>query len=229
MVIAGALISVIDDIADLPGFGEAMESVGWARQEKNRLVLPRFFAQYNVEPAKDEKEKNAERQRRFREKSNGSRNGDVTLHSNARIEKSRVEEERINSLPTAGASPESLEIVGQCILPKGMIGSERCRLQFAKWQHVRKNRHGAFMDPVAFEATAMKLSAWDEQKWYDALVKSTAASSMNILDPTPPPERPPRLGNGKPAKPAGEYRDLNEEADRRHAARLAKKAAGGQP
>lgn len=76
--LAGCSESIIDDIAELPGFGLAMAEVGWAVKDKKGLLFPRFFEENNTDPKSDPKEKNAERQRRFRElkklESNGNRN-----------------------------------------------------------------------------------------------------------------------------------------------------------
>jgi hypothetical protein len=91
LVVRGATVSVIDDIAELPGFGDAMESVGWVVADDEGLRFPHFFEEYNVEPNDDHKEKNAERQRRHREKNNALRNVTVTSQSNDRIEKRREE------------------------------------------------------------------------------------------------------------------------------------------
>lgn len=101
LFLRGATLAVVDDLADLPGFGDAMASIGWAVQEKKGVVFPRFFEEFNVMPEKDHLEKNAERQRRFREKqrvnSNGNRNVTVTLQNNDREEKSREREEYISA------------------------------------------------------------------------------------------------------------------------------------
>lgn len=103
LVCRGVTIGVIDDIADVPGFGAAMESVGWAEERAEGLVFPRFFEDYNVDPEASAKEKNAERQRRFRERqkaSSGDFEGEesnvtsdvtVTSQSNHREEKRREE------------------------------------------------------------------------------------------------------------------------------------------
>jgi hypothetical protein len=52
----------------MPGFGDAMESVGWVVENDQGLIFPRFFDEYNVEPDGKNKSKNAERQARYREK-----------------------------------------------------------------------------------------------------------------------------------------------------------------
>ena len=64
--------AVLDDIADMPGFGEAMCSVGWAVETEGGVVLPKFFRDLNAEPIKSSA---ADRQKRYRDR---LRNGDVT-------------------------------------------------------------------------------------------------------------------------------------------------------
>jgi hypothetical protein len=88
-------LSVVDDLADLPGFGYAMASVGWIEETEEGIVLPRFFEEFNVDPAEENKSKNAERQRLYRERkkeeSNVTRDVTVASQSNAREEKRREE------------------------------------------------------------------------------------------------------------------------------------------
>lgn len=78
LVCSGMTISVLDDIADLPGFGAAMGQVGWVVETEQGIVFPHFFEDHNVDPEESKKKKNAERQARFREKSNAK----VTVTSN---------------------------------------------------------------------------------------------------------------------------------------------------
>lgn len=108
----GVTLAVIDDIAEMAGFGEAMLSVGWAIENDEGIVLPRFFVDHNVDPNSDSKARNAERQRKFREKkktesngnSNGGSNVTVTSQSNVREEKRR-EEEKIKNGAEAPVLP----------------------------------------------------------------------------------------------------------------------------
>jgi hypothetical protein len=98
----------IDEIAGIPGFGEAMEYVGWALHddEKDAIILPNF-TEWNT-PAKDRTA--AERQRRFREK----RNGTVTRDSNGRVRgREEVEEEEEPPLSPKGESAEEQTAVGE--------------------------------------------------------------------------------------------------------------------
>lgn len=95
LVFKSGTLWIIDDLADLPGFGQAMASVGWVEANSEGIVFRNFFSEYNVDPNEDAKAKNAERQRRHREKSKQERNvtDDVTgaSQSNAREEKRREE------------------------------------------------------------------------------------------------------------------------------------------
>jgi hypothetical protein len=63
-----ATIEVLDDIADLPGFGSAMASVGWVVETETGVTFPRFFEDYNVDPAEKTPSSAAERQRRYRDR-----------------------------------------------------------------------------------------------------------------------------------------------------------------
>lgn len=91
LVIANANEKVVDDIADLPGLGSSMLKSGWLIVDGNDLVFPRFFEDYNSPTSEN---KNAERQRRYREKRNVTRNvvSNVTVTGN-REEKRREEKE----------------------------------------------------------------------------------------------------------------------------------------
>lgn len=93
LVVNNCTVFVIDDLADIPGFGSAMVSVGWVVELENSIVLPRFFEEFNVDPAEESKKKNAERQRKYREKlkaeSNANSNVTVASQSNYREEKRR--------------------------------------------------------------------------------------------------------------------------------------------
>lgn len=103
LTLRGVSLSVIDDLSEVPGFGVAMRKVGWVEESEDGIVFPHFFEEYNVDPNEDAKAKNAERQRRFREKSNVKSNVTdnvtVALESNDREEKRR--EEKINTVGSA--------------------------------------------------------------------------------------------------------------------------------
>ena len=102
LVVPKANLAVIDDIADMPGLGESMAFVGWAKANADGVVFPSFFAENNVDPSEDRNVKNAERQKRWRKKQREKRDvtRDVTdnVTSNPREEKSREENEYIDAI-----------------------------------------------------------------------------------------------------------------------------------
>ena len=107
LVVAGATLSVVDDIVDLPGFGEALGVVGWAREDEDCIVFPNFYREYNADPAGKSAKSGAERQKEYRKrKAEEAGIGDVTRDEKSDVtechsvtsrnatEKSRVEENR---------------------------------------------------------------------------------------------------------------------------------------
>ena len=110
LFIAGATLSVLDDITDVPGFGEALQRVGWADEDESGVVLPNYYKTYNTEPDAEKKGKNAERQRRHREKRNALRNVTAPSQSNAREEESR-EEESNTTTPTPTSKSKLPEVL----------------------------------------------------------------------------------------------------------------------
>lgn len=67
-LLRGASLSHLDDIADLPGIGAAMESVGWVEVVGEDLEFPAFFGENNTDPKASQRSAAAERQRRYRER-----------------------------------------------------------------------------------------------------------------------------------------------------------------
>lgn len=76
LVCAGVTVSVVDDIADLPGFGDAMVAAGWLVDTDEGIEFPNFFGDYNVAPGASEKGSSAERMRRFRERNKPKSDGE---------------------------------------------------------------------------------------------------------------------------------------------------------
>lgn len=85
LILEGAGLGVIDDLADLPGFGSAMESAGWVKQINKGLKFPKFFEKYNVDPSDSQREKARLRQRRLRERRRNARNVTVTLQRHEKV------------------------------------------------------------------------------------------------------------------------------------------------
>ena len=203
LVIRSATLNLIDDIADLPGLGDAMAAVGWAIECEEGLVFPRFFAEFNSDPSVSAKEKNAERQRRFREKSNALRNvtRDVTVtsQSNAREEKRREEikerereaaqvdeltestEQQIPQLltPAEIARQQAAEHVAAWRMPTN-AQEPRHRQALVMWQAVRKERHGRYLPENQWESAAMQRASWDSDRWHEALLTSAVDGTLNL-------------------------------------------------
>jgi hypothetical protein len=93
LFIKNATLAIIDDICDLPGFGEAMASVGWAVESDQGIVFPNFFQEFNADPHSDTRQKANERQQRYRERkklqSDVTVDVTVTSQSDSREEKER--------------------------------------------------------------------------------------------------------------------------------------------
>lgn len=98
LVVSGVTLSVVDDIADLPGFGYAMWQAGWVNDEQQEgLIFPKFFGDKNVDPAEESAKKNADRQKKFREaRKQSNENSNVTRNVTVthREEKRREEIEK---------------------------------------------------------------------------------------------------------------------------------------
>lgn len=78
LVCDGVTASVLDDVADMPGIGDAMERAGWVESTENGIAFRRFFEEHNVDPAEKTKASNAARQKRYRDRLKDASTGDVT-------------------------------------------------------------------------------------------------------------------------------------------------------
>jgi hypothetical protein len=113
LLIRGATDSAVDDIADLPGLGEAMSQVGWVVTTDDGIVFPGFFNENNADPNEARKAKNAEKQKRYREKTlrNKPVTRDVTRdHKVTTREREEKEKEKSNKetpTPLQGSSADA--------------------------------------------------------------------------------------------------------------------------
>lgn len=98
LVLADCCVSVLDDIAELPGIGEAMEAAGWVAQTEDGLLFPRFFEEHNTD-YEEQKAKNRERQARYRAKKQAE-NSNVTVTLRNAPEREKRREEVIQEPPT---------------------------------------------------------------------------------------------------------------------------------
>ena len=143
----------LDEISGVPGFGDAMHSVGWAiPDEAGKCVSLPNFSEHNT-PAKDRT--GAERQRRYRE----NRNGDVTPLRNAvtvtqRREEKRREEEEIPAAPVPTSKPKPVRSPAK---PAVSWSSE------SGWQGITdadRSEWGAAFPGAVLDQELAKATAW---------------------------------------------------------------------
>ena len=139
LLLPGCSVSVLDDIADLPGFGAAMEGVGWVSETPQGLVFPRFFEENNADPIASMKAKAAERQRRYRQK-NSRLNSNVTVTSRNAVEKRREEKSSTTPLPPSAGNPEETVTRPLCTLDQAKAYAPNVRMTESEaefWWHTR--------------------------------------------------------------------------------------------
>lgn len=181
LVVTGCSLAVIDDIADMPGFGAAMASVGWVVESGKNIILPMFFAENNREPMADARSKNAERQKRYRDSKRAERNAERNVTDNVTNNaksSARIEKEKENTL--------SLVEPGKEVLVPESMNTPSIRKKAAFWfQH---------LELMAPEKVPLENSPQMESFWQDAarmgpdkFVRSvdytTARGWINLRDP----------------------------------------------
>lgn len=188
----GIEISDLDDIAGVPGFGEAMELVEWAifDEEKQAVIFPNFL-EHNA-PAKDgARNSNAERQRRYRQKkkaedgeSNVTRNvtGDVTDNVTRNVTNNtekRREEKSIKERESACAREVSIPTLAEITVAAdrvGMTESEAKRFfEHYEGNNLWVNQHGRLIK------WQTKLSTWKtNERKYDGSKNINGRNSKRI-------------------------------------------------
>ncbi len=135
LTIAGVTRYVVDSIADLPGFGDAMIESGWLVEEENSLRFPRFFADNNVDPNQISQAKNRERQQRYRDRQRNVTDNAVTHREEKRREEKSSSEPAAQSpkpakkppkLPKKKRQPDPVwDTVVALWFPSGATGREK--------------------------------------------------------------------------------------------------------
>jgi hypothetical protein len=88
LMLDGVGLRTLDDIAEIPGFGSAMHDVGWVKDVEEGLCFPKFFKEHNADPTDTYKQKNRERQERYRQRHSNVSPNVIVTH---REEKNREE------------------------------------------------------------------------------------------------------------------------------------------
>jgi len=109
MLLPCATLDTLDEIASVPGIGQAMSDVGWAVEEPTFEVrLPKFLRN-NTPPDDLRRQKDAERKRRQRAKMSADASTDASTDAHvtvlARVEKSREEKYPTEEQNTGDAEP----------------------------------------------------------------------------------------------------------------------------
>ena len=119
LAVDGVTLDFIDDTLVWPGFGEALQSVGWAVQNTEGVVFPGFFVEHNAEVTNKKKSAAAaERQARYRERQREKAAGDAQRNAlrdaqqpaqrdAQRDDRERERERDCISIPDAVAGTES--------------------------------------------------------------------------------------------------------------------------
>ena len=200
LVVPKANLAVIDDIADMPGLGESMAFVGWAKVNADGVVLPAFFAENNVDPSEDRNAKNAERQKRWREKQREKR--DVTRNvtdnvtSNTREEESRGEIEKTHT-PAGGGlrKPEQPqrcphEQGQQAVMIPEKMRTEKCLKAFEDWCDYLDSQALDVINPrynfKQAEAVWQQANRIGPERWPVCVEHSIANAYRSIINRTEP-------------------------------------------
>jgi hypothetical protein len=175
LVLSGCTEAVVDDIADMQGFGEAMAVSGWLTIDANGLRFPKFFAENNSDPKEDQNAKNAERQRRYREskkaQSNVTRNVTCSAKSNARVEKSRVENNNIGGTKSEITIPSKLN-------------DHECLAAAETWMDYLDSKDLQDKSPrgndIALQAWWQQMAKLGRDGFLEAVTQSMAAGRWNV-------------------------------------------------
>ena len=104
LILRPMTLEQIDDMADVPGIGRAMEAAGWAVENTadGSVTLPRF-KRYNVVPMSDAERQQRQRDRRKDDGQGASRA--VTESHDSRVEESREEKIKKKKMNAAHSPP----------------------------------------------------------------------------------------------------------------------------
>ena len=163
----GVSVAVLDDIADLPGIGAAMEGVGWVVEGSDGITFPNFFEGYNVDPAEKKTSSNADRQRRYRERQAGEKaaipgnDEDVTRDVTRDVTVTHREEKRREEItpPTPKGEPAGFAAFWS-VWPKSNRkgGKAECLKTWTK-----ANCESVWTDIVAHVEAMSKTEGWTKQ------------------------------------------------------------------
>jgi len=184
----GVTVNVLDDIADIPGFGEAMESVGWVEQTEEGIVFPNYYGNYNSEPSSSKAMTALERQRNCRTRKrhekchenvttvtgkNRDMSRDVTTEK-SREEKSRdkskTHTETFGDSPAAAIPSEPTADAVECE-QDAADSMTAAHLVMTSWNAVGPVRSSRLNDKLRSSIKARLRTPWWAEHWLKALEK----------------------------------------------------------
>lgn len=200
----GHTLEVIDGIADIPGFGAAMELVGWLIDTGDSIVLPNFFRELNVDPLAAAIEKRREgdrkRKRKSRDVSRGrSRDGHGTIPP-----KSKSKSKSINTPLTPHSGEEEIaRPADNPARPKkpapaipAELDTEEFRVAWAAWEKHRREIKKT-LTPTTLERQFKTLLGFGVARAIRALENSIEQGYTGIVEPRGPvPGAPSSNGTG---------------------------------
>lgn len=180
-------LQVLDDIADLPGFGEAMEESGWVSQTDSGLVFPNFFQDHNSDPEERKRQLASDRQKRYRERHTGVTNN-VTV--TPRVEKSREEKSKKKTPLPPLEFPSALD-------------SDSCRTALNEWLAHRERIGKSYKSQASVGKLLTEWAAKGPAAFVAAVEFSIAREYQGLFSPNGQ-SRPRQPDNtGSPAGTAG--------------------------
>ena len=190
LVCRGVTLSVLDDIADLPGFGSALASVGWVEEREEGIVFPRFFEEHNVDPVASSKKKAADRQARYRERQKAKDDviGDVTRDVTVTHREEKRREEKKEGECAAVAPPSTRKSKSaKTGMPDGFEVSERVRGWAVEKGYGQLDEHlEAFKRKVT--AKGYTYASWDDA-FMEAVREDWAKLRGRTVNGVAPPAR----------------------------------------
>ena len=172
LTVTRVTLSVLDDISDLPGFGEAMAASGWVKQVDSGLVFPNFFEDHNSDP----REKGRERQRRYRER-HGSVTRNVTPGVTRNVTVTPREEKRREEKSKKKKTPlPPLEF-------PAALDSDRCRKALDEWLAHRERIGKRYKSAVAVGKLLAEWAAKGEAAFVAAVEFSIAREYQGLFSP----------------------------------------------
>ena len=153
----------IDDIVEIPGFGEAMQSVGWVRElDDAGLVFPNFSE--NNSPSKSRSgnaKSEAERAKAYRDKKRAERDQGSTVTPSRHVTTEKRREEKsikvstnVDTCPIASDDAEILQMIWESVPAQSRERSSKKQLASAWRRILVKNRPSA-------EILQNALAAWN--------------------------------------------------------------------